>query len=214
MTRQLLLADELLLVAVNPRSGRLTVGPKLMGVGLGAAVLGELILYGYVSVSQTGTVEWIPQPPDRYPRDPVGYKVAHQVATEPQRRPLEQWLRLLSINDIRRDVAQRMVQSGLIQAPARTGISRQFSYRTVAAADQWWWWQRVRDFLTLPDRELPEVGDRCLLGIADAIGLRASLLRDTPDEAVRILDDTRDLPGPLGHLIRHTHVITATQTLA
>ncbi|MFD0556891.1 Golgi phosphoprotein 3 GPP34 [Stackebrandtia endophytica] len=214
MTRQLLLADELLLVAVNPRTGRLTVSPRLMGFGLGAAVLGELILDGYLSVSPTGMVEWLPQMSDRHPRDPLGYKVAHQVATEARSRPLEQWLRVLSLNDIRRDVGQRMVQSGLISPPARTGISRQYAYRTVAAADQWWWWQRIRDFLTLPGRELPEIGDLCLLGIADAIGLRPSLLRDTPAEAVRILDGTREMPGPPGHLIRHTHVLTASQALS
>jgi DNA-binding ferritin-like protein len=87
-----LLADDLFTVAHDDRTGRPRVGPRVLGLGLAAALLGELIFFQNLAV-EDGAVYVISREP---PRDSLAHATLTQLLTQQQHREVRTWLAFLA----------------------------------------------------------------------------------------------------------------------
>ncbi|HIW62068.1 MAG TPA: GPP34 family phosphoprotein [Candidatus Stackebrandtia excrementipullorum] len=211
------LADQLFLAAVDPRSGHLAIDQEILGVGLTAIFLAQLEYEKYIVISSDLIRQAGPRPRPHMTDGGVSIAdmVLRQIAEEPTTWDASVWLRFWASDGITDRVAERLVSLGVLQPLTRRGLlNRRPVYRTVKESDQWWWRSRLRMFLTEPGRYTPTYMDLLMLGLGDAIGLRSILLADAPAGAKETLDETRRLPGSLGLLVRHAHVVAADAALS
>ncbi|HKT06145.1 MAG TPA: GPP34 family phosphoprotein [Rugosimonospora sp.] len=188
-----LLADELFLIAHDDVTGKPRLHPRVMGIALAGALLGELVLYGRVDVRQVpelGTdgvilVERLPV------GDALVDSVLDQVFSEGRPRTVRAWLAFLWPTATR-GVGDRLAASGLL-LPARTGLLRREPRWTPAdtptAARPV---TRLRILLSKQDPMT--VADAVLGGFAVECGLGQQILWQAPPRAREYLDYL------LGHL--------------
>jgi hypothetical protein len=93
---------------------------QVAGVMVAAAVLADLMEAGAVGIIGGEVVAVQPSPKQL---DSVGRKVVDQIAAEPKRHPVEQWLEFLGL-DVCQQVAARMVADGVAKME-RSGWRRQ-----------------------------------------------------------------------------------------
>ncbi|HET9143593.1 GPP34 family phosphoprotein [Actinophytocola sp.] len=194
---ELLLADDLFLAAHDDVSGRPRLPGRAAGLGLAAALLGELIMFRKLSL-QRGHVVVV----DRGPvPDALAHLVFEEVRREPEPSPVWEWLRYLARDSYDR-VAQRMMREGLLATGTR-GLLRGGGYQPVdlnAAA-----WPLVRLAQKLTRQESLVLPDTVLAGLVRATGLnrylRAAALEDVqPYQQQQVAQ----LPTPLRILVAET----------
>lgn len=191
---ELLLADDLFLSAHDDVSGRPRLPGRAAGLGLAAALLGELIMFRKVSL-QRGHVVVV----DRGPvPDALAHLVFEEVRREPEPSPVWDWLSYLARDSYDR-VAQRMMREGLLTTGSR-GFLRGGGYQPVdlnAAA-----WPLVRLAQKLSRREDMALPDIVLAGLVRATGLnrylRAAALEDVQGHQQQLV---AQLPTPLRILV-------------
>jgi hypothetical protein len=84
-------ADDLWLMAHHETSGRPFLQPRPLGIGLAGALLAELMLDGHVVVGSDSAVAAAPTGPG----DDLARQVRDQIAGEPERHVLLEWLLFL-----------------------------------------------------------------------------------------------------------------------
>ncbi|GLI02079.1 GOLPH3/VPS74 family protein [Phytohabitans aurantiacus] len=191
---RLRIADELFLIAYDRASARPRSAPWVSGPGMAAALLGELVLDGSVTIA-SGLLVAV----DRWPSaDPEAHPVLSQIAAEPRHLPVWRWLDLLGPGAMDA-VGQRMVRAGR----ARRSETRRLWRTTVR------YWPvdgdaanacvaRLRDAL---DRESAmTVDDVTLAALVGAIGLGPEVLGDRAGQDV-LARLTATLPAPLHELV-------------
>lgn len=114
-------ADDLLLLAHDPRSGRLRLPEPEVGAALGAALLGELVLAGCVSITRGGVLLGDRTPP----ADELAEELFAEVIEELSVRPV----RALDWIMTRRQVAiplvvERMVRAGHLRVETQRRLGR------------------------------------------------------------------------------------------
>jgi Golgi phosphoprotein 3 (GPP34) len=106
------LADEYWLIAHSHQTGRSRVAGRMAGLGLAAALIGELILSGHLVVWRDGLY-----PPGQMPPGPPGdvllQKILGMVYDPAQPRDLGMWLAFLATSAAQ-DVRERMAANGMI----------------------------------------------------------------------------------------------------
>jgi hypothetical protein len=107
------LADDLYLLAHHERTGRPLLSLRAAGLGLAAALLGELILAGAIGIAYGEVITGADQPDDA-----LTTHVLDQVTSEATARPVGDWLAFLS-RTAPDAVAGRLEHAGyLIAVPA------------------------------------------------------------------------------------------------
>ncbi|HEU5469027.1 MAG TPA: GPP34 family phosphoprotein [Actinophytocola sp.] len=192
--RELLLADDLFLAAHDDVSGKPRLPARAAGLGLAAALLGELVMFRRITLRRGDVVvlEKGPVP------DALAHLVFEEVRREPEPAPVWDWLTYLA-EDAYQRVAERMVRQGLL-APQTKRLRRAGGYQPVdlnAAA-----WPLVRLAQKLAREEPVVLPDIVLAGLVRATGLnpylRAAALADVTTYQQRLV---AQLPTPLRVLV-------------
>jgi hypothetical protein len=198
------LADQFFLIAHEDRTGRSRLHPRATGIGLAAALLGELILEGRLGIIG-GDLELESNHP---PRDALTHSILDLIIAQPQHRDVRTWLAYLS-QDAAVRVGERLERSGAVESVTkRRMLSTQTFYmpnneiqRNAAA----WAPARLANILV---RGLDlSVTDRMLAGLVAATGLTRHVLWDfeVHRQAFNVLPSAvASLPEDLRQLIEHT----------
>lgn len=163
-----MLADDFFRIAHSDNTGRPRLHARAAGVGLGAALLAELVLAGQVAVEDGQLVVVDQQSPD----NALGHTVLEQLVAEARHRAVRTWLDFLSRTAVEA-VGNRLVRAG----HATRQVSRW--RRTVlyvptdmsAAA-----WPEARLRMLLSGRGRWTWPDVVLVGLVGATGLAQQVL--------------------------------------
>jgi Golgi phosphoprotein 3 (GPP34) len=169
-------ADDLWLMAHHEISGRPFLGPRPLGIGLAGGLLAELMLSGCVIVGFDGAVVARPF----VPRDGLARQVRDQIAAEPERHPLPDWLLFLS--RVAADgVASRLERAGYLTRSGGRGPWR--APRWVPVDPDWAFAALTRARPATAGAQQASAHAVVLAGLAVGCGLRFRLDQYLPDSA-------------------------------
>ncbi|WP_199038195.1 GPP34 family phosphoprotein [Glycomyces salinus] len=183
------------------------VTPYVTGLGLGAALIAELVLSGHLDVHvRDGSKLALGDHGAGPPSDSLGLWLVELVRAEPEPLPVPEWLEFLTVADIYTKTAEHMVIAGLmVQIRQRTRWRRtQVAYAAKDALVAGAPLARMRGHLTAMARRMP-LPDAFLMALTEAVGLSKSLYSQTPSGAYEYAQaHVKALPAPLqavrGHL--------------
>jgi hypothetical protein len=198
------LADQYFLIAHQDRTGRSRLHPRATGLGLAAALLGELILEGRIGIADGDLVILDRHPP----ADSLTHDILDLLIAQQRHREVRTWLAFLS-QDAEVRVGERLVRLGAVDLITRRRmLSTEVVYmpnspeqRNAAA----WAPARLANLL-VRGIEL-SLTDRVLVGLVAATGLTRHVLYDFEmhRQAFQSLPSAVDaLPGDLRDLIEYT----------
>jgi hypothetical protein len=198
------LADQYFLIAHEDRTGRSRLHPRATGLGLAAALLGELMLEGRLRVIE-GDMHIVSRQP---PTDALAHDILDLHLAQPQHRDVRTWLAFLS-QDAAVRVGERLMRLGAVEPVTRRKmLSVQTLYMPNSAEQRnaaAWAPARLANLLV---RGLEmSVTDRVLAGIIAATGLTRHVLYDfdVHRNAFHYLPDViASLPIDLRELIEYT----------
>jgi hypothetical protein len=198
------LADQYFLIAHQDRTGRSRLHPRATGLGLAAALLGELILEGRIGIAD-GDLLILDRHP---PADALAHDILDLLIAQPKHREVRTWLAFLS-QDAEVRVGERLVRLGAVDLITRRRmLSTETLYmpnspeqRNAAA----WAPARLANLLV---RGIDlSLSDRVLVGLVAATGLTRHVLYDFEmhRQAFQSLPSAVGaLPGDLRDLIEYT----------
>jgi hypothetical protein len=198
------LADQFYLIAHEDRTGRSRLHPRATGLGLAAALVGELMLLDRVRV-YGGELCVVSREP---PGDALAHNVLDLLIVQRQHRELRTWLAYLA-QDAATRVGERLLRAGLVEPVVRRGLwGTQTHYmptnpeqRNAVA------WAPVRLANILVQARGMSITDQLLVGLVYATGLTRYVLWDHPTHRsglsylFAVVDS---LPGELKELVEHT----------
>jgi hypothetical protein len=198
------LADQYFLIAHQDRTGRSRLHPRATGLGLAAALLGELILEGRIGIADGDLVILDRHPP----ADSLTHDILDLLIAQQRHREVRTWLAFLS-QDAEVRVGERLVRLGAVDLITRRRmLSTEVVYmpnspeqRNAAA----WAPARLANLL-VRGIEL-SLTDRVLVGLVAATGLTRHVLYDFEmhRQAFQSLPSAVGaLPGDLRDLIEFT----------
>jgi hypothetical protein len=199
-----LLADQFYLIAHEDRAGRSRLHPRATGLGLAAALVGELMLMNRVRVYE-GELCVVSREP---PGDALAHNVLDLLILQRQHRELRTWLTFLA-QDATIRVGERLLRAGIVEPVTRRSLwSSQTHYAPIssdqrnAAA-----YAPVRLAHILVQRRGMDITDRLLTGLVFATGLTRYVLWDhalqrTGVSYLNVVVDS--LPGEMRELVEHT----------
>lgn len=195
-----LLADDLFRLAHRDSTGAPLLDPHVAGLGLSAALLGELVLTGHLSVRRGLVVVT-----DRSaPSDVLAHTVLDQIVSERETHPVRTWLAYLG-RSAYEEVAGRLVRAGHLQVEVsrRRVFGRTVRYVPTDMNTAAWPWARLAGSLR---RGAPlDDFDTLLGGLAVATDLHGVVLIG---EANAFTAALRPLiaaaADPLRELVTHT----------
>jgi hypothetical protein len=200
------LADDLYLIAHHDVTGRPRLQPRGAGLGLAGALLAELLAAGQITVSP-GTVTVTGR--DK-PDSDLARQVLRQVAAEPGRHGVREWLEFLSANAVA-DVAQRLGDAGYLLPLSRRWPLKP---RWVPSDPDCAFAAISRGRVALDPGRRAGVTAAALTGLAGACGLGPLLLQYAPPGAGRPEDTAVFLPTALQYLIARTRTAVDSAVLA
>lgn len=166
----MLLADDFFCIAHDDRTGRSRLNPRVLGLGLAGALLGELVLFRRIVISEGVIVLARREPPP----DPLAHATLAQLIASPQHNDLQTWLAVLA-ETATDAVGKRLVQAGVVQPGERHWLWRaQVSYPPVdvnAVA-----WRPIRLAGLLTSAEEVKAPDVVLAQLVAATGLSKRVL--------------------------------------
>jgi hypothetical protein len=198
------LADQYFLIAHEDRTGRSRLHPRATGLGLAAALIGELILSERVGIVDGDLIILDRHPP----ADALAHDILDLLIAQARHRDVRTWLAFLS-QDAAARVGERLMRVGALEPVTRRRmLSTQTLYlpnnaeqRNAAA------WAPARLANLLVRGADLSVGDRVLAGLVAATGLTRHVLYDFEmhRHAFHTLPDAvESLPGDLRELIEYT----------
>ncbi len=139
-----LVADDLFAVAHDDWPHRLRLHRDVARLGLGAAVIGELVMAEYLDVRDDTLMALVAG----RPADPLAARVMSRVLDEHQAMPVRDWLAFLADaaqpdGDIYEQVARRMLLTGRIRAERIGLLRRSTRYVPVDINTAAWPWVRI-----------------------------------------------------------------------
>ena len=169
------LADQYFLIAHQDRTGRSRLHPRATGLGLAAALLGELILEERIGIADGELIILDRHPP----ADALSHDILDLLIAQPRHREVRTWLAFLS-QDAEVRVGERLVRMGAVDLITRRRmLSTETLYmpnspgqRNAAA----WAPARLANLL-VRGIEL-SLSDRVLVGLVAATGLTRHVLYD------------------------------------
>ncbi|SRR6266568_8535590 len=191
------LADDLWLLAHDDRTGKPHLQPRATGLGLGGALLAELMLSQRIQLWQ-GTVVATSGPP---PGDDLAGWVLELVTREPAPLPVGDWLLFLA-RTAAGDIAVRLGRAGYLRRVRKGRFSRE---RWVPVDADCAFAPLTRIQATLRGSGPVAAQDAVLGGLAAACGLGHQMELYLPPKAVRHVEEApRYLDPGLRDLIAHT----------
>jgi hypothetical protein len=198
------LADQFFLIAHEDRTGRSRLHPRATGLGLAAALLGELMLDGRIRIIDDDLHVVSRQPPV----DVLAHDILDLLIAQPQHRDVRTWLAYLS-QDAAARVGERLMRFGAVESVTRRKmLSTQTLYKPNNEAQRnaaAWAPARLANLL-VRGIEM-SVSDRLLLGLVAATGLTRYVLWDfeTHRPGLLILPSAvASIPGDLRRLVEYT----------
>ena len=199
-----MLADQYFLIAHQDRTGRSRLHPRATGLGLAAALLGELILEGRIGIADGDLVILDRHPP----ADSLTHDILDLLIAQQRHREVRTWLAFLS-QDAEIRVGERLVRLGAVDLITRRRmLSTEVVYmpnspeqRNAAA----WAPARLANLL-VRGIEL-SLTDRVLVGLVAATGLTRHVLYDFEmhRHAFQSLPSAvSSLPSDLRELVEYT----------
>ncbi|MDG4798653.1 GPP34 family phosphoprotein [Micromonospora sp. WMMD1082] len=204
----MLIADEFFLIAHNDTRGKAKLHPAAAGLGLAGGLLGELILYGHITVT-AGQLTVIDRRP---PADALAHTVLDQLIGEAQHQAVRTWLSFLAQTAVT-SVGERLARAGVLRRQEtrrllRTTVTYQPIDLNIAA------WPATRLRALLERVEPPSVPDGLLLGLIAAAGLTREVLWSAGPRAHHRLNlIIPALPAPLKELVAHTEAAVGAAVL-
>jgi hypothetical protein len=204
----LLIADEFFLIAHNDSRGKARLHPSATGLGLAASLLGELVLFGQITVS-SGLVAIVDRRP---PADALAHTVLDQLVGESQHQAVRTWLSFLAQTAVT-SVGERLARAGVLRRQeSRRLLRSSVSYVPVDLNTAAWPATRLRALLERPGP--PNVPDALLLGLVSAAGLTREVLWSAGPRAHHRLGVLIPaLPAPLKELVVHTEAAVGAAVL-
>lgn len=195
---ELLLADDFFFAAHDDVSGKIRLSERAIGLGLAAALLGELILFRKITL-QGGEVTVVDR---RQVHDALVTGLLEEIIREQETRPVRDWLRYFGRSAYEL-VGQRMVREGLVRVSENRRFRRSPGYRPInlnLAA-----WPIVRVAQKLARQEPVTLPDIVLAGLISATGLdrylRSEAISDVNEYKTHLVCG---LPRPLRVLVAET----------
>lgn len=207
-----LVADDLWRIAHEDRGGARRADSRVIGLGLGAALLCELVLAGQIGLAADGLLLLTPEvaaalgAPDAVAArerfgaasilpDRIADELLAVIVAEAEPLPVDIWLEYLASRSAAK-VAQRLLDAAHVEeTTSRRRLRREVVYRPVdgmAAA-----WPAARLLIPLRQGAQPDDVDVVLLGLCRATGLHRWLFAGQPHDPVAALLQSSDgLPHP------------------
>ncbi|MDM4718357.1 GPP34 family phosphoprotein [Micromonospora sp. WMMA1363] len=205
----MLIADEFFLIAHNDIRGKAKLHPAATGLGLAGGLLGELVLYGHVTVSD-GLVTIVDRRP---PVDALAHTVLDQLIGEPRHQSARTWLSFLA-QTATAAVGERLARAGVLRRQeGRRLLRTTVSYVPIDPNTAAWPATRMRVLLERSEPP-PTLSDALLLGLIAAAGLsREVLWTAAPGAHHRLAGLVAALPPPLKELVVHTEAAVGAAVL-
>jgi hypothetical protein len=197
------LADDYFLISLDDRSGRARLATSVRSLGLASALVGELVLEGYLMVADSELFPLTGQ----LPPEPLSAEVMKVVLARQNERDLGVWLTFLAAEAVT-DVGDRLARDGTVVRRQRRrigGTRIEYLPPDLSAAA----WPGIRLGNLLASGEPVQLSDVLLTGIVEATGLLGHVLWDgdvhRPGYAhvERLLPQ---LPAPITALLTRTRV--------
>jgi hypothetical protein len=208
---QLPLADDLFLAAHDTSRGKSLLSPATLGLGLGAALLGELILWRRIDLKD-GLLTVVD---DRPTADPATTTVLDQLMKEAQHRLVRDWIAFLATGIAIDLVARRLARTGLVQRQEKRGLlGTKVSFVPVSSSTAGWPGSRVRTMVGRGEHlDLP---DLVLSGLILATGLdqHVFVTLDARDRGLLFDQLRRRLPAMLQELVGHAEAAVGDAVMA
>lgn len=170
-----MLADQFFLISHEDRTGRSRLHPRATGLGLAAALVGELILSGRVRAFD-GELYVVSREP---PRDSLAHNVLDLLVAQPQHREIRTWLAFLA-QDAEDRVGERLLRAGVVEPVVRRKLTGTRTHYMPVNSDQRnvvaWAAVRLADLLV--HRREMNLTDQALAGLVMATGLTRYVLWD------------------------------------
>lgn len=200
-----MLADQYFLIAHEDRTGRSRLHPRATGLGLAAALLGELMLEGRVRIIE-GDLHIVSRQP---PSDALSHDVLDLLIAQPQHRDVRTWLAFLS-QDAALRVGERLMRLGAVEPVTRRrmlgGATTLYMPNNPAQRNAAAWAPARLANMLMRGMEM-SVSDRLLVGLVAATGLTRHVLYDYEMHRNAILllpNAVNSLPGDLRELVEFT----------
>jgi hypothetical protein len=208
---QLPLADDLFLTAHDTVKGKCLLSPATLGLGLAAALLGELILWRRIDL-RDGALTLID---DRPTADAAVTAVLEQIQREPQYRQVRDWIAFLATGSAADLVARRLGRAGLVQRQERRGLrGTKVLYVPADSMTAGWPGSRIRTAIGRGD--LLDIPDLVLAGLVLATGLDQYVFvtLDTHERGQLFDQLRRRLPAMLQELVGHAEAAVGDAVMA
>jgi Golgi phosphoprotein 3 (GPP34) len=187
------LADQYFLIAHEDRTGRSRLHPRATGLGLAAALLGELVLENRIGITDGDLLILDRHPPS----DALAHDILDLLIAQPRHRDVRTWLAFLS-QDAAIRVGERLMRLGAVESVTRRRmLSTETLYmpnsaeqRNAAA------WAPARLANLLVRGVGMSISDRALIGLVAATGLTRHVLYDFEMHRHAF----QSLPGAVGSL--------------
>ncbi|MFF5228940.1 GPP34 family phosphoprotein [Dactylosporangium sp. NPDC000521] len=200
-----MLANGYYLIAHDDRTGRSRLHPRAAGLGLAAALLGELMLYGRLR-AMTGDLYVVSQEP---PGDSLAHTVLDLLIAQPQHREIRTWLAYLAA-DATDQVGERLLRAGVVEPVTRRKLlsASQTLYLPLTAEQRnTAAWESIRLSEALAHRRSMGLHDRSLIALVVATGLTRHVFAGVQEqrECMRQLPAIMaSLPDDLVQLVQYT----------
>ena len=203
------LADEFFRLAHNDVTGKARLHAAATGLGLAAALLGELMFIRRIDL-QSGLLRVTDPAP---PQDALAHSTLDQLQAQAQNHGVRIWLDFLrrSAYD---EVAQRLWRAGHVRQETSRRLLRQVvTWVPTDVNLAAWPWARLSN--SLVRHEPIELPDIFLIGLAGATGLDEDLLAGGPATAVQYQRRLiASLPAPMQELLAYTHAAVGDAVLS
>ena len=199
-----LLADQFYLIAHDDRGGRSRLHPRATGLGLAAALIGELVLLDRLRL-HAGELYVVSR---EAPGDALTHDVLDLLVVQRQHRELRMWLAFLA-QDATTRVGERLLRAGYVEPVMRRGLwSTQTHYVPTSSAQRnAVAWAPVRLANMLVHGDVLDLEDQALAGLVFATGLTRYVLWDLPVHRAgmnHLYSIVESLPADLRELVEHT----------
>ncbi|MFG3342900.1 GPP34 family phosphoprotein [Glycomyces sp. NPDC048151] len=201
-----LVYDALLITSLDDAYKPAT-GTRVTGLGIGAALLAELVLSQHLIVWATKGVDLVCFD-ERYrpPEDSLALWLVEHVRAERTSLSVRDWLEFLSAADVYTKTAEHMTMLGIMARheyrsrwSRRVEVGYEPSDALIANAV----FSRLRRHLSLAERDV-SIEDVFLLGLTEAVGLSKPLYNQFPSGAREYAGQRRQaLPAALRAVLAH-----------
>jgi hypothetical protein len=208
---QLPLADDLFLAAHDTARGKSLLSPATLGLGLAAALLGELMLWRRMDLKD-GLITVVD---DRPTTDPATTAVLEQLMKEAHHRQVRDWIAFLATGVATDLVARRLARAGLVQRQEkRSLLGTKVFFVPADSSTAGWPGSRVRTMIGRGERL--DIPDLMLAGLILATGLdqHVFITLDARDRGLLFDQLRRRLPAMLQELVGHAEAAVGDAVMA